>query len=520
MLVLLGGAGTGKSTIAQEICGRLQAMNRLGASFFFVQSDAGDLGSTKGVIPTIAFQLAALQHGFRSHIANAAREYAKFEFASLNDQLKSLIMDPVASARAKNPWLADIPIIIVLDALDEAGDDLVSFLKTIKELIDAQYDIWIFATTRPKFSVEHALSKSGMNATMEEVNMEDIPQDEVNADIQRFLQQHFASLRWRDELLATYPNAVGNLTIKARRLVIYARTIIEYLDHKTPEISVRRLKAILGGGEGQTGMPALDALYATILRNACDDETPEGNSARERVTALTAGLVVSGRDVTVDFLAPLLGLKEEAVIRTVQELRSILSCSSEDLRTAVIRPFHLTLFQFLKDGKLCARGPLFYQSACYLYFAKACLKTLNAVLRHDIFERDDGNPSESDNDASMSYDAPSDSVGKHIESYDSSKDDVKGRTLLGQKDIPAHTQYACKHWSDHLDMSDPANDPELLQLLGEFCGKRLLRWIAVRRCEHEYGLKDARIMLMRAYFWAKVGVYCAADPLRLIMAAA
>jgi hypothetical protein len=229
MFVLRGAAGTGKSTIAREICARLQAMNRLGASFFFVQSDAGDLASTKNVIPTIAFQLAALQHGFRLHIANAAREYTKFESASLKDQLKSLIVDPVASARAKNPWLADIPIIIVLDALDEAGGDLVNFLRTLKQLIDAQYNIWVFVTTRPESSVDYALHESGMNASMEKMNVEDVPRDEVNADIQRFLQGRFTSLRWRNELLAAYPNAVINLTIKAERLFIYARTALEYI---------------------------------------------------------------------------------------------------------------------------------------------------------------------------------------------------------------------------------------------------------------------------------------------------
>jgi hypothetical protein len=452
-------------------------MNRLGASFFFVQSGAGDLGSTKGVIPTIAYQLAALQHGFRSHIASAAREYTKFESASLGDQMKSLIMDPVARARDRNPWLADIPVIIVLDALDEAGGDLVNLLKTLKDLVDAQYNIRIFATTRPESSVDHALHESGMNASMEKVNVEDVPQREVNADIQRFLQERFASLRWRNELLAAYPEAISELTENAERLFIYARTAIEYLDHRTLEVSVRRLKAILGDSEGKTGMPALDALYATVLQNAYDDEALEGDDVRKRVTALLAGLVVFRQSVTVEVLAPLMGLKEDAVIRTVKELRSILSCSSEDLRTAIIRPLHLTFAEFLVDPKRWTNVALYIdRSACHLKFVKACLGTLNTILRRNLCEW-------SDDLSSRSRDE---------------------RRSFAQELVPAHALYACENWTAHFVQVEQTSDPALLQVLDKFCGKGLLPWIefqvyAGNPCE-------AREMLREAHSWAKVSV--------------
>jgi MoxR-like ATPase len=113
IFVLRGAAGTGKSTLAREICRQLEAINRLGGSFFFVQSDTGGLESTKDVIPTIAFQLAALQNAFRPYIANVAREYKNFETASLKDQMKLLITDPVARAQSKFSWLAEIPVVIV-----------------------------------------------------------------------------------------------------------------------------------------------------------------------------------------------------------------------------------------------------------------------------------------------------------------------------------------------------------------------------------------------------------------------
>jgi hypothetical protein len=290
VFALFGCAGTGKTTVSREVCDRLQAENRLGASFFF-RSGAGDLGSTGKVIPTIAFQLANLQYPFRPHVASAAREYMKSPSGSLEVQLNSLIMEPVEKARSKNAWLAEVPIIIVLDALDEAGKDIGNLLKQLKRLVDAQYNFWIFVTTRPESSITYALFKSGMNTAMMRVNMEDVSQKEVDNDIRRFLQDRFASLRWRKELLAMHANAINTITEKAERLFIYARTVMEYLDHKIPEVSVQRLDAILHDSAGKVGLPALDALYATVLQNAYDQEAIENDVVRARVTALLAGLV-------------------------------------------------------------------------------------------------------------------------------------------------------------------------------------------------------------------------------------
>jgi hypothetical protein len=474
--VLRGAAGTGKSTLAREICRQLEAINRLDGSFFFVQSDAGDLKSTKNVIPTIAFQLAALQNAFRPYIANAAREYKNFETASLKDQMKSLITDPVARAQSKFSWLAEIPVVIVLDALDEAGADLVNFLHALKDFVDANCNFWIFVTTRPEQSIENAFRGSGIDVMQMQVKMDDAPQDEVEHDIQRFMRQRFEKLQWKDELITAHPDSIEVLTTKAERLFIYARTVIDYLDHKVQETSLRRLSAILHDGSGKVGLPALDALYTTVLQNAYDQESLEGGDVRERVAALLAGLVVLQQDVTVEVLAPLMGLKEDAVIRTVLELRSILSCSSEDLRTAVIRPLHLTLAEFLTDDKRCTNSAVYInRRACHLDFAKACLGTLNAILCRNLCGWSD-----------IDY---------------SSKSKEERRSLV-QELIPAHALYACENWTKHLVQVEQSSDPALLRVLDEFCRGNLLPWTEVK--SYAGSLGKACGMLWDAHSWANV----------------
>jgi hypothetical protein len=487
IFVLYGAAGTGKTTFAREICRLLQEANKLGASFFF-RNDAGELGSTEKVFLTIAYQLGNLQHALRPQISSAAREYAKFPPGSPEEQLKSLIMEPVKRARAQNDWLANVPIIIVLDALDEAGRDLCRFLKLLKSLVDAHYNFMIFVTSRHEQSVEHAFQESGMGTMTVRLNMDDVPRVEVDSDIQHFLQERFASLRYQRKLLSAHPDAIEMLTEKAERLFIYARTVIEHLDHKVEETSLRRLDAILHDGAGRVGLPALDDLYIAVLKNAYDEETLEGDDVRARVDALLAGLVAFRQAVTVEVLAPLMGLGEEALIRTVRELRSILSCSSEDLRTAIIRPLHLTFAEFLVDSKR-SKGYAFSidRRACHLLLTKACLRILNTELRDSISENDDARSERGKRDARTG------------------RDERIHRDSLLRKRLLAYGLYACRHWATHMIENEPTSDLELLELLDGFCRKKLLRWIEamVYMCI----MNEARAALLRAYLWTKVSVF-------------
>jgi hypothetical protein len=176
------------------------------------------------------------------------------------------------------------------------------------------------------------------------------------------------------------------------------------------------------------------------------------------------------------------GLKEDAVIRTVQELRSILSCSSEDIRTAVIRPLHLTLPEFLVDEKRCTDAVFCIdRHAWHNKFAKACLGTLNSMLHRNMFG------------------------WSNIDSFESEEE----RRSLIQELVPAHVRYACNHWVVHLVANEPTSDPILAQLLEEFCRRNLLPWIEVQNDEvqnYANDLDKAQGMLWDLHSWAKVCV--------------
>jgi hypothetical protein len=274
-----------------------------------------------------------------------------------------------------------------------------------------------------------------------------------------------------------HADPIGTLTKKAERLFIYAHTVMEYLNHKIQEISKQRLDAVLRDGAGKMGMPALDALYTTVLQNAYDQEAIENDDVRARVTALLAGLVAlqtsyyNNYDLTVKLLAPLMNLDEDAVIRTVEELRSILSITGEDLRTAVIRPLHLTFSEFLVDNKGWTRSSFdIDRDACHLRFAKACLRTLNTQLRRDTCG---------------------------LENAYTRRYGITGYEYI-------HVKYACEHWHEHLCLKEPTGDPFLWQLFEGFCQKTILQWVEFdslfKKSNVTYVLGDVQI-------WAEVSVY-------------
>jgi hypothetical protein len=114
------------------------------------------------------------------------------------------------------------------------------------------------------------------------------------------------------------------LTEKAERLFIYARTVINHLNHKVREVSLRRLADIIEGATGKAGSSAPDALYASVLQNAYDDEAVEEDDVRARVNAVLG--VVLQDQVRINVLALSMGVTEDAAVSTVDELRSIISC--------------------------------------------------------------------------------------------------------------------------------------------------------------------------------------------------
>jgi hypothetical protein len=215
-----------------------------------------------------------------------------------------------------------------------------------------------------------------------------------------------------------------------------------------------------------------------VLQNTYDDADMEDETVKKRVTAVLASLVVLREYMTVGVLASLMELEESAVIRTVQELRSILMCPGEISRATLIRPLHLSFSDFLVDKKRCTNSAFcINHRASNLEFAKACLRTMIVGLRRNPCDLDDPN-------AFMG--------------------DIKDLESLIKEHVPEHVRYACEHWTEHLAENEPTDDPVLRQLLEDFCKEKLLPWIELQSLMRS--VDYARRALARVYSRVKVSV--------------
>ncbi|KAL0578659.1 hypothetical protein V5O48_003359 [Marasmius crinis-equi] len=116
-----GGAGVGKTSIAQTLCEKYSETH-LAASHFFSRNDASR-NSSHSFVPTIARQLAkspALGPHLADAIDVAARFHPDITSADWDYQFKQLITEPCNRVDAEK-WKT-LPRLIVIDGLDECLD--------------------------------------------------------------------------------------------------------------------------------------------------------------------------------------------------------------------------------------------------------------------------------------------------------------------------------------------------------------------------------------------------------------
>jgi hypothetical protein len=109
-------AGTGKSTIARTIARHFADEQRLGASFFFSRGQ-GDLGHAEKFFTTIASQIAHTMPTLKRHICEAVAEDHRVGSQGLREQWEKLVFRLLS--KMENTLLQRLPIILVIDALDE-----------------------------------------------------------------------------------------------------------------------------------------------------------------------------------------------------------------------------------------------------------------------------------------------------------------------------------------------------------------------------------------------------------------
>ncbi|KAJ8089273.1 hypothetical protein PM082_014521 [Marasmius tenuissimus] len=367
-----GGAGVGKSAVAQTICENYRRKSRLAASFFFSRNDT-QRSTLDPFIPTIAHQLATLP-AFKNtllptSIDDAIRQSPnELEGTNLEGQFQSLIFQPCASIEWER-W-KELPTLVVIDGFDEcmagpkaphpshAQEALLSMIHKAT-FSDPPLPLHFMIFSRPERTILNFF-KTILPHKL--VDMRDF-NAQVDGDIRRYLEKQFANIAdsYLEILLdGIWPGeeAIDKLVLKADGHFIYVVTVMKYITGNNPsDFSVlqERLDIVLHTAETSSypDLSDLDQLYYTILR-------PFGQGALRRILLPILQLIITPhpQDVQIDtqrgrsqlLIAALLNIDIRRCSLLLSQFRSVLHVPEEGGDEAV-SILHASFSDFLTEER-------------------------------------------------------------------------------------------------------------------------------------------------------------------------
>jgi hypothetical protein len=356
---LTGVAGTGKTTVAQSVAAMAKEHGCLGGSFFFSSTDeSAQRRRAVTVIPTISCQLARKLNAARASLCQAVASEPDIRASGLAKQAEVLLSGPLrAMTNASN-----VPLVVVLDALDECDKDLRSgreggdLIPTlVKVFQDAPFCVKLFVTSRPERTIENMLNHRVIAGSITGLSLHrDIEQEIVRDDIVLYLRHELDRLADERSIPPPFPSEAEfkNLVDRAGVLFIYVRTVVIYVSSDVREPPEQVADLIRSDSSNVAEKFAfLDALYIQILTKALDN-FGRGTAALRQFRDVLTCLVLLQRSPSVQLLAHLTGIEE-------QLCKSILRCLSSVLLyehkvQEPVRVMHPSFPDFLKAPNRCS----------------------------------------------------------------------------------------------------------------------------------------------------------------------
>lgn len=265
IMLLHGGAGTGKSSIAHTIAQQYlsSANGHLGVSFAFDKNEA-DRSASK-LLPTIARNLSGLPSigaDFKKALlVSNHSDRASLTTRDLEQQLNRLLIGPSAMISPLGP------IVVIIDALDECvGPDRADLFDVLLSgLSQLPYNFRILITSRPDEDIMSRF-QGAQGVTLMDMHT-NVPEGSTIRDITAYI-----CFRLRGSKVASAPDFEDNcvkLAILSQGLFQWAFLACEYiLRTKAGQTSMEQMKQLFGLIDTNTTPhnSLLDSLYETILR--------------------------------------------------------------------------------------------------------------------------------------------------------------------------------------------------------------------------------------------------------------
>jgi len=268
---LTGGAGEGKSAIAQSLVELCHDENLLLGNFFCGRSD-GTRNNARAFVATLAYQILRLAPAVETQILSVIENDPLIFERSLDVQFKQLIVEPLSSLCTTNSTQQSMSNrVIVIDGLDELLNvqQQVEIIQIISCAIrESHLPVLFFITSRPELQIVRQFSSYEMVGIYERLLLGN--DYGPNEDIRQFLEQSFAEIRESNAVSPQWPSNEDILALvqKSHGQFVYAATAVKYIQ-STPHQPLDELQNVLntvpdnGGSSGP--FAELDALYSMIL---------------------------------------------------------------------------------------------------------------------------------------------------------------------------------------------------------------------------------------------------------------
>ena len=463
-LILLGKAGTGKSSIAHEIARRFK--NKCLGSYFTFLRKEGSKDEAYQLFTTLARDLSDRYPPFKLALGKVVRDNS-FLCGTRDHRtlFEHLLLEPLKSLKVCDP------ILIVVDALDESGDatgrnGLHTFLA--QHLLDLPSKFRILVTTRPEDGIESAFTKA---LSVDTIYMDD-PKLAARTvqDIAVYLEEVLEPDMFKDHGM--------ELATAAEGLFQWAAVASGFINSPaslgiSKKECVRRL---LGHSRGRNGQGLLDNLYREVLKQYF--ETREAQilfrSVMGQVFAAIEPLSIRSLlalrqhtpIVDPEYSDPIL------VVEILRHLGSLLSNVTSADETRPIIPLHTSFRDFLTNKK----SDVFYVDLedAHHQLAHSCLGVMLDNLKFNICKLDS--------------------------SYLPNSDVPDFKIRIAEHISPA-LSYACVFWDDHLEQVGFEHD--IFMKLRSLFETKFLFWLEVLSIKSSVGLASPALSSLKN--WLRSG---------------
>ena len=312
ILLLTGGAGTGKSTIATTVAETRRRSSHPVCHLFFLRGKS----DPSTVIRTISYNLAVFCPSIAKLVDAEVRKTGELSSATLKSQFDILLRKPLSSITSQ----ISHPILIVLDAIDECGtpQSRQSLMHTLRNGIPSLHPTFRFLITgRPE---EDILSLSLTSSPYVRSLRLDPQSDESMKNVPAYIEYELERLRSSNMLRIPsdwpWDESLRIISQAANGLFIWASTAIKFIQ----EEKLNRLGRLEGLVRNASSLNIND-LYITVLENALQWNDYESNLFKNVFSLI----FFSKSPLSSQEITGILGLQADTILNLLSCLRSLVS---------------------------------------------------------------------------------------------------------------------------------------------------------------------------------------------------